>query len=67
MKAESQAAPGGEMPSEDSTGTWARLDLVSALMHSFPLEHLCYFKLSVQQGKRMGNKKKITFHLQIIL
>lgn len=41
------------MPSEESTGTLARLDLVS-----FPLEHLCYFKLSVQRWKKKKKKKK---------
>lgn len=62
-KAESQTAPGEEMPSEESTGTLARLDLVA-----FPFEHLCYFKLSVQRGKRKKEKKKkkSTFHLQMV-
>lgn len=52
-KAESQPDPG-----EENTGTLARLDLVSTLVLSFPVEHLCYFKLSVQQGKGNGKKKE---------
>lgn len=52
-KAESKPAPG-----EESTGTLARLDLVSTLVLPFPLEHLCYFKLSVQQGKRRRGERE---------
>lgn len=64
-KAESQPAPGEEMPSVGATGTLARLDFVSTLMLSFPLEHLCYFKLWVQQGKGKEKKKKEENHFPL--
>lgn len=59
-KAESQPAPGEEMPNEESTGTLARLDSVSTLVRSFPLEHFCYFKLSAQQGRRKKKRKSLS-------
>lgn len=62
-KAESQPAPTEEMPNEESTATLARLDSVSTLVHSFPLEHFCYFKLSAQQGKRKKKKEENHFPL----